>query len=63
MKNIDPKFDWELNTEVKITNGEALSYIEKAKSLLKEQTTKNIAVEDKKFVTKGAKFVMPNLME
>ena len=50
MKSIDPKYDYELNNQVQMTNREALAYIEKAKSLLKEEAPKNISVEDKKFI-------------
>ena len=63
MKTMDPKFDYELNNNIPLTNREALVYIEKAKSLLKEETTKRIAVEDKQFVEKDKSYVMPNLME
>lgn len=49
MKVKDPKFDYELMNNGKITNQQALDYIEKTKKLLKEQT--EVGAMDKSLLT------------
>ena len=63
----EPKHDSEINgngpAQARLTNREAIAYIDKAKELLKEAPGAGIKKSDRKLLTKDKQFIIPNLAE
>jgi hypothetical protein len=68
LKIADPKYDYELNAQgagsnSKLTNAQALKYIEKFKKLLQEKPDVGVSNMDKPLLTRDKQFIIPNLQE
>lgn len=68
IKFADPKFDYEIQAQAagsknKISNQEALLFIEKAKKLIQEKVDVGVSTSDKALLTKNVNFNIPNIAE
>lgn len=64
----DPKFDYEINGANRndprnMTNREAMELVQKAKLLIKEKYDADISIDDRKLITKGEKYILPNIVD